>query len=83
METIEISLLVIDLETLEIVDELQRFFSTSNQFLLTELYKELTYIQQVRIQVPMERLARSYESLLRQIQMQLEYRRLRCPKPAC
>ena len=46
METIEIGLVVIDLETLEIVDEFQRFVRPQINPLLTDFCKELTSIQQ-------------------------------------
>jgi inhibitor of KinA sporulation pathway (predicted exonuclease) len=46
METIEIGLVVIDLESLEIVDEFQRFVRPQIIPLLTEFCKKLTSIQQ-------------------------------------
>ncbi|MBD8561515.1 exonuclease domain-containing protein [Pseudomonas fluorescens] len=46
METIEIGLVVIDLETLEIVDEFQRFVRPQINPTLTEFCKKLTSIQQ-------------------------------------
>ncbi|MGO4100253.1 exonuclease domain-containing protein [Pseudomonas sp. TAF7] len=49
METIEIGLVVIDLETLEIVDEFQRFVRPQINPLLTDFCKELTSIQQAEV----------------------------------
>lgn len=49
METIEIGLGVIDLETLEIVDEFQRFVRPQIHPTLTDLCKKLTSIQQVDV----------------------------------
>ncbi len=46
METIEIGLVVIDLETLEIVDEFQRFVRPQINPTLTDFCKQLTSIQQ-------------------------------------
>lgn len=46
METIEIGLVLIDLETLEIVDEFQRFVRPQINPTLTEFCKKLTSIQQ-------------------------------------
>jgi inhibitor of KinA sporulation pathway (predicted exonuclease) len=46
METIEVGLVVIDLETLEIVDEFQRFVRPQINPLLTDFCKKLTSIQQ-------------------------------------
>ena len=46
METIEIGLVVIDLETLEIVDEFQRFVRPQINPILTDFCKKLTSIQQ-------------------------------------
>lgn len=46
METIEIGLVVIDLETLEIVDEFQRFVRPRINPILTDFCKSLTSIQQ-------------------------------------
>jgi len=46
METIEIGLVVIDLETLEIVDEFQRFVRPQSNPVLTDFCKQLTSIQQ-------------------------------------
>ena len=46
METIEIGLVVIDLETLEIVDEFQRFVRPQINPALTDFCKKLTSIQQ-------------------------------------
>lgn len=46
METIEIGLAVIDLETLEIVDEFQRFVRPQINPTLTDFCKQLTSIQQ-------------------------------------
>ena len=45
-KTIEIGLVVIDLETLEIVDEFQRFVRPQINPFLTDFCKELTSIQQ-------------------------------------
>ena len=49
METIEIGLVVIDLETLEIVDEFQRFVRPQINPLLTDFCKKLTSIQQADV----------------------------------
>jgi inhibitor of KinA sporulation pathway (predicted exonuclease) len=49
METIEIGLVEIDLESLEIVDEFQRFVRSQINSLLTEFCKELTFIQQADV----------------------------------
>jgi len=49
METIEIGLVMIDLETLEIVDEFQRFVRPRINPLLTYFCKELTSIQQADV----------------------------------
>lgn len=49
METIEIGLVVIDLETLEIVEEFQRFVRPQINPILTEFCKELTSIQQADV----------------------------------
>ncbi|UWF47875.1 exonuclease domain-containing protein [Pseudomonas sp. N3-W] len=49
METIEIGLVVIDLETLEIVDEFQRFVRPKINPLLTDFCKQLTSIQQADV----------------------------------
>jgi len=49
METIEIGLVVIDLETLEIVDEFQRFVRPQINPTLTDFCKQLTPIQQVDV----------------------------------
>ncbi|MGV8920864.1 MAG: exonuclease domain-containing protein [Pseudomonas sp.] len=49
METIEVGLVVIDLETLEIVDEFQRFARRRINPTLTVFSKELTSIQQVDV----------------------------------
>jgi inhibitor of KinA sporulation pathway (predicted exonuclease) len=46
METIEIGLVVIDLETLEVVDEFQRFVRPQINSVLTNFCKQLTSIQQ-------------------------------------
>ncbi|MGF6282356.1 exonuclease domain-containing protein [Pseudomonas silensiensis] len=46
METIEVGLVVIDLETLEIVDEFQRFVRPQINPLLTDFCKKLTSIRQ-------------------------------------
>ncbi|MGF6113433.1 exonuclease domain-containing protein [Pseudomonas frederiksbergensis] len=46
METIEIGLVVIDLETLEVVDEFQRFVRPQINPILTDFCKKLTSIQQ-------------------------------------
>jgi len=46
METIEIGLVVIDLESLEIVDEFQRFVRPQINPTLTDFCKRLTSIQQ-------------------------------------
>ena len=51
METIEIGLVVIDLETLEIVDEFQRFVRPQINPLLTDFCKELTSIQQAEVDI--------------------------------
>ena len=44
METIEIGLVVIDLETLEVVDEFQRFVRPQINPVLTDFCKQLTSI---------------------------------------
>ncbi len=49
METIEIGLVVIDLETLEIVDEFQRFIRPQINPVLTDFCKQLTSIQQADV----------------------------------
>ena len=49
METIEIGLVVIDLETLEIVDEFQRFVRPQINPILTDFCKKLTSIQQADV----------------------------------
>jgi inhibitor of KinA sporulation pathway (predicted exonuclease) len=49
METIEIGLVVIDLETLEIVDEFQRFVRPLINPTLTDFCKKLTSIQQADV----------------------------------
>ncbi|MNC14861.1 sporulation inhibitor KapD [compost metagenome] len=49
METIEIGLVVIDLETLEIVDEFQRFVRPQINPTLTDFCTKLTSIQQADV----------------------------------
>jgi len=49
METIEIGLVVIDLETLEIVDEFQRFVRPQINPILSDFCKKLTSIQQADV----------------------------------
>lgn len=49
METIEVGLVVIDLETLEIVDEFQRFVRPQINPILTDFCKQLTSIQQADV----------------------------------
>jgi 3'-5' exoribonuclease 1 len=49
METIEIGLVVIDLESLEIVDEFQRFVRPQVNPTLTDFCKKLTSIQQADV----------------------------------
>ena len=49
METIEIGLVVIDLESLEIVDEFQRFVRPQINPTLTDFCKRLTSIQQADV----------------------------------
>jgi 3'-5' exoribonuclease 1 len=49
METIEIGLVVIDLETLEVVDEFQRFVRPQINPILTDFCKTLTSIQQADV----------------------------------
>lgn len=49
METIEIGLMVIDLESLEIVDEFQRFVRPQINPILTDFCKQLTSIQQADV----------------------------------
>ena len=49
METIEIGLVVIDLETLEVVDEFQRFVRPQINPILTHFCKRLTSIQQADV----------------------------------
>ena len=49
METIEIGLVVIDLETFEVVDEFQRFVRPQVNPMLTDFCKKLTSIQQADV----------------------------------
>ena len=49
METLEIGLVVIDLESLEIVDEFQRFVRPQINPTLTDFCKKLTSIQQADV----------------------------------
>ncbi|VEF10873.1 exonuclease [Pseudomonas fluorescens] len=49
METIEIGLVVIELETLEVVDEFQRFVQPQVNPILTDFCKKLTSIQQADV----------------------------------
>lgn len=49
METIEIGLVVIDLETLEVVDKFQRFVRPRINPILTDFCKQLTSIQQADV----------------------------------
>lgn len=49
METIEIGLVVIDLETFEVVDEFQRFVRPQINPILTDFCKDLTSIQQADV----------------------------------
>lgn len=49
METIEIALVVIDLDTLEVVDEFQRFVRLQINPALTDVCKQLTSIQQADV----------------------------------
>lgn len=49
METIEIGLVVIDLESLEIVDEFQRFIRPQINPILTDFCEQLTSIQQADV----------------------------------
>lgn len=49
METIEIGLVLIDLETLEVVDEFQRFVRPQINPILTDFCKELTSIHQTDV----------------------------------
>ncbi|MDD0998001.1 exonuclease domain-containing protein [Pseudomonas sp. TNT2022 ID1044] len=49
METIEIGLVVIDLETLEVVDDFQRFVRPLINPVLTDFCKQLTSIQQADV----------------------------------
>jgi inhibitor of KinA sporulation pathway (predicted exonuclease) len=49
METIEIGLVVIDLETLEVVDEFQQFIRPRINPVLTDFCKQLTSIQQADV----------------------------------
>ena len=58
METIEIGLMVIDLESLEIVDEFQRFVRPQINPTLTNFCKELTSIQQADVDS-----ARTYQEI--------------------
>jgi inhibitor of KinA sporulation pathway (predicted exonuclease) len=51
MEAIEIGLVVIDLETLEVVDEFQRFVRPQINPILTDFCKRLTSIQQANVDV--------------------------------
>jgi 3'-5' exoribonuclease 1 len=50
METIEIGLVVIDLETLEVVDEFQRFVRPQINPLLTNFCQKLTSIRQADVE---------------------------------
>jgi inhibitor of KinA sporulation pathway (predicted exonuclease) len=50
METIEIGLVVIDLESLEIVDEFRRFVRPQINPTLTDFCKKLTSIQQADVE---------------------------------
>ncbi|WP_232013086.1 hypothetical protein [Pseudomonas fluorescens] len=63
-------MVVIDLETLEVVDELQRFVRPQINPVLTDFCKGLTsFNKQIwTVQEPMRRLARSWERLLGDIQ---------------
>jgi inhibitor of KinA sporulation pathway (predicted exonuclease) len=58
METIEIGLVVIDLESLEIVDEFQRFVRPQINPTLTDFCKKLTSIQQADVDA-----ARTYQEV--------------------
>lgn len=58
METIEIGMVVIDLESLEIVDEFQRFVRPQINPTLTNFCKELTSIQQADVDS-----ARTYQEI--------------------
>ncbi|MGF6163123.1 inhibitor of KinA sporulation pathway (predicted exonuclease) [Pseudomonas sp. 2725] len=49
METIEIGLVVIDLETLQIVDEFQRFVRSQINPVLTDFCRKLTSIRQADV----------------------------------
>ncbi|WP_428552067.1 exonuclease domain-containing protein [Pseudomonas edaphica] len=49
METIEVGLVVVDMETLEIVDEFQRFVRPQINPILTDFCKQLTSIEQVDV----------------------------------
>lgn len=49
METIEIGLVVVDLETLEVIDEFQRFVRPQINPVLTDFCKQLTSIQQADV----------------------------------
>lgn len=49
METIEVGLVVVDMETLEIVDEFQRFVRPQINPILTDFCKKLTSIQQTNV----------------------------------
>jgi inhibitor of KinA sporulation pathway (predicted exonuclease) len=51
METIEIGLVVIDLETFEVVDEFQRFVRPQVNPMLTDFCKKLTSIRQADVDV--------------------------------
>ncbi|VEF10868.1 Inhibitor of the KinA pathway to sporulation, predicted exonuclease [Pseudomonas fluorescens] len=66
----KIGMVVIDLETLEVVDELQRFVRPQINPVLTDFCKGLTsFNKQIwTVQEPMRRLARSWERLLGDIQ---------------
>ena len=64
METIEIGLVVIDLESLEIVDEFQRFVRPQINPILTDFCKKLTSIQQADVDG-----ARTYQEVGEELRM--------------
>ncbi|WP_448118816.1 exonuclease domain-containing protein [Pseudomonas serbica] len=68
METIEIGLVVIDLESLEIVDEFQRFVRPQINPTLTDFCKKLTSIQQTDVDG-----ARTYQEIGEELRMFTEH----------
>jgi inhibitor of KinA sporulation pathway (predicted exonuclease) len=68
METIEIGLVVIDLKSLEIVDEFQRFVRPQINPALTDFCKKLTSIQQTDVDG-----ARTYQEIGEELRMFTEH----------